>query len=251
MQRRRRMRAFRTVTVPAVAAVLIAVAAVTSGSIIPGGGPLPLGDAPFTDCYLYVRTNGTLTPNNQKYFVCEDGDPTCDQDRQCDGACTFSAALCEGLAGSSAAQAMVVGCEPPPGLDRLHLSKGCPLDAPEDLGGSACGAFVTFQVELKGSRQQRVNRSAVHGACPRHGGWEEARRLRRLRLHLHAGMPGKSVGGIHRGHGRRRVALTGGRAWPSPPGQVGRPCAVVAPPRPGRRDRTARAGTTGAGRTPR
>ena len=158
MQRRRRMRAFRTVTVPAVAAVLIAVAAVTSGSVIPGGGPLPLGDAPFTDCYLYVRTNGTLTPNNQKFFVCEDGDPTCDQDRQCDGACTFSAALCEGLAGSSAAQAMVAGCEPPPGLDRLHLSKGCPLDAPEDLGGSACGAFVTFQVELKGSRQQRVNR---------------------------------------------------------------------------------------------
>ena len=80
MQRRRRMRAFRTVTVPAVAAVLIAVAAVTSGSVIPGGGPLPLGDAPFTDCYLYVRTNGTLTPNNQKFFVCEDGDPTCDQD---------------------------------------------------------------------------------------------------------------------------------------------------------------------------
>ena len=125
-----------------------AVAAVTSGSIIPGGGPLPLGDAPFTDCYIYVRTNGTLTPNNQKYFVCEDGDPTCDQDRQCDGACTFNAALCEGLAGSSAAQAMVAGS-----------AKGCPLDAPTDLGGSACGAFVTFQVELKGNRQQRVNRS--------------------------------------------------------------------------------------------
>jgi hypothetical protein len=153
-----RMRWFRTVALPLVAAGVL-VAAGSSGSIIPGGGPLPLGDPPFTDCYVYANAAGTLKPNKQKFLVCEDGNASCDQDRTCNGVCVFTARLCEGLSGSSAAGAMVSGCEPPPGLDRLRVNGKCPIDAPSDLSGSACGAFVTFEVPLKGRRQQKRNRA--------------------------------------------------------------------------------------------
>jgi hypothetical protein len=145
---------------PVVAAAMIAAAAVTSGALIPGGGPLPLGDSPATDCFVYARAAGTLVPTNQKFFVCQDGDATCDQDRTCNGACVFTAQVCTGLSGSSATGAMVsASCETPPAYDRVRVNEACPLDAPTDLTGSACGAFVTFQVELKGRRQQKRSRS--------------------------------------------------------------------------------------------
>ncbi len=144
---------------PVAAAAMIAVAAVTSGALIPGGGPLPLGDSPATDCFAYARAAGTLVPNNQKYFVCQDGDAACDQDRTCNGTCLFSAQVCAALSGSSATGAMVsASCTPPPALDKFRVNKACPLDPPASLTGSACGAFVSFPVPLKGRRQQRVNR---------------------------------------------------------------------------------------------
>jgi len=153
-----RARVIRSIVVPLVAAGIL-VAAGSSGSLIPGGGPLPNGDSPFTDCFVYADAAGTLAPTNQKFFVCEDGDATCDQDGACNGSCLFTARMCTGLSGSSATQAMVAGCQAPPTLDSLRVNRRCPLEPPAELTGSACGAFVTFQVDLKGRRQRGRNRA--------------------------------------------------------------------------------------------
>ncbi len=142
----------RSIVLPAAAGCLIVAAAVVSrASTMPGGGPLPDGDAPFVDCYAYASTAGTHAVTNAKYLVCTDGDPTCDQDGSCNGTCRFRARLCLGLSG-------VTGCTPPPSVESVKLNKRCPLEAPTRLTGSACGAFVDFDVALRGSAKRRAAR---------------------------------------------------------------------------------------------
>ncbi len=142
----------RSVLLPAVAGCMIFAAAIASRAAnIPGGGPLPDGNSPFVDCYGYANTVGTHEILNLKQLACTDGDPTCDQDRSCNGTCRFRARFCLGLAN-------VAGCTPPPTIDRVRLNKGCPLEAPAGTSGSACGAFVDFEVPLRGAAQRRAGR---------------------------------------------------------------------------------------------
>jgi len=146
----------RSIVMPLVAAGVL-VAAGSRGALVPGGGPLPLGDSPFNDCYAYASVAGSLLPTNQKFIVCQDGDATCDLDGACNGSCLFGASLCTGLSGNSATGAMVSGCTVPPALDRLRVNRRCPLEGP-GLDSPACGAFVNFKVDLKGRRRQKRNR---------------------------------------------------------------------------------------------
>ena len=141
--------------VPVVA--LLSVLTVRSfATILPGGGPLPNGSSVRTDCFLYAEMQGTLAVRQDKFIDCTDGDPTCDQDGQCNGSCTFRARICTG-------QPMPTHCTYPHVLHSVHISRQCPMPAPPTLTGSVCGAFVDFDVPLTrngGPRNRRCQASA-------------------------------------------------------------------------------------------
>jgi hypothetical protein len=150
----------RTVALPVVAAGLLVAAVASRAAVLPGGGPLPDGDSPRTDCYVYAEAAGSHAVTNAKYLVCTDGDPTCDQDGLCNGTCRFRARLCLALRGVS-------GCQAPPSLASLKVNKRCPLTAPANLTGSACGAFVNFDVALRGrAKRPARDRCVSRGAAP-------------------------------------------------------------------------------------
>jgi hypothetical protein len=142
----------RSIVLPAMAGGLVVAAVASRASTLPGGGPLPEGDSPFVDCYVYAEAAGSHAVTNAKYLVCTDGDPTCDQDGSCNGTCRFRARVCTRLAGVS-------GCTAPPSLASLKLNRRCPLEPPANLTGSVCGAFVDFDVALKGRSQRRRARA--------------------------------------------------------------------------------------------
>ena len=150
----------RSIVLPAVAAGLVVAAVASRASTLPGGGPLPDGDSGAVDCYVYAEAAGTHAVTNAKYLVCTDGDPTCDQDGACNGTCRFRARVCTRLAG-------VTGCTAPPSLDSLKLNRRCPLEPPTNLTGSVCGAFVDFDVALKGRSKRRRARCESRAAAPR------------------------------------------------------------------------------------
>ena len=156
----------RSMVLPLVAAAVVLAAVRSMATTLAGGGPLPDGSPLPADCFVYseipgnhpARALSTCPPGQSapcfsaKFFDCTDGDPTCDQDATCNGVCVFRARVCLGLAKQAA-------CTPPPSLESLRLNKHCPLPAPTSLAGSACGAFVDFNVTLKGrGRNQRPNR---------------------------------------------------------------------------------------------
>ncbi len=153
----------RSLVLPLAVAALTVAAVASRATIMPGGGPLPDGDSLRTDCFVYAEAAGTLPVTNAKYLVCPDGDPTCDQDGSCNGRCLFRARVCLGLP-----EADEEVCAPPPSLERLRLNSRCPLEAPAELTGSACGAFVDFEVALRGRAQRRAGRvrCVSHAAAP-------------------------------------------------------------------------------------
>jgi hypothetical protein len=142
----------RAVVLPAVAGSLVVVAVASRASTLQGGGPQPNGNSPFADCLGYASTVGTHPVTNLKYLVCTDGDPTCDQDATCNGTCRFRGRFCFGLTG-------VPGCTPPPTAGTVRLNRRCPLPAPTGTAGSACGAFVDFDVPLRGRNARRSTRA--------------------------------------------------------------------------------------------
>jgi len=131
--------AVRSIVLPLLAAALVLVAARSMATTIVGGGPLPNGNALNADCIAFAEAAGNHAVKDTKFLQCNDGDPTCDQDATCNGTCVFRARICFGLKGQP-------GCTPPPLLDSLRLNHRCPLTPPTSLQGSACGAFVTFDV---------------------------------------------------------------------------------------------------------
>jgi len=150
--RRRYVILLRSIVLPALAGGLMIAAVTSRATTLPGGGPPPNGDSPFTDCYVYAEAVGSHPVKDSKYLICTDGDPTCDQDGSCNGSCRFRARVCLRLTG-------VAGCESPPSLESLKLNKSCKLEPPANLTGSACGAFVDFDVALKGPNKRRSARS--------------------------------------------------------------------------------------------
>jgi hypothetical protein len=160
--RARFVASLRSVVLPLVAAAVILAAVRSMATTLAGGGPLPNGNALNADCFVYADVAGSQPARNTcpgeskacpsaKYLDCADGDPTCDQDATCNGTCVFRARVCFGLTKQAA-------CTPPPMIESLHLNHRCPLPAPTSLQGSACGAFVNFDVALKGRNHQRAAR---------------------------------------------------------------------------------------------
>jgi len=112
-----------------------------------------------SDCYVELDgvTQTKVHPN--PIAECTDGDPTCDTDGACNQSCRFDVRVCID-------QTDVPGCTPPTGgLRRLDIkSKGTKPEAPADLTGSACGAFVAIDVPLKtknGGRKLVKNRQII------------------------------------------------------------------------------------------
>src|SRR5690349_11094997 len=109
------------------------VADVAGAGLIPGGGKSS------TDCLVEWDVQGESGSNR---ITCQDGDPNCDTDGQCQNTCTFSIRLCVN-------QANVSGCTPsafkkPP---KVKMSK---VPVPSTTGSeAACGDFVDVKVPLK------------------------------------------------------------------------------------------------------
>jgi hypothetical protein len=170
------------IVMPMLAAGLVLVAVRGLASTLAGGGPLPNGGNLPSDCYVYADVAGTLAPSTAKFLRCTDGDPTCDQDRACNGTCLFRARVCMGLTSKTRCtnppcpQSPTVCdtppcppvCQPPPSLDTLVLNQRCPLEPPTSLVGSACGAFVEFPVALRGAAKGKPGRTRcrARGVAP-------------------------------------------------------------------------------------
>src|SRR5262245_11052087 len=61
------------------------------------GNPVTLvtgGGGYRSDCYVELGVGGTPLTMSKTAFVCEDGDPACDRDLQCDDACTLDVQVC-------------------------------------------------------------------------------------------------------------------------------------------------------------
>jgi len=136
----------RSIVLPLLAAAVVLVAVRSMATTMAGGGPLPNGSALNADCFVYAEFIGNHPVKDTKFLQCADGDPTCDQDGTCNGTCVFRARICFGLKGQTA-------CTPPPLIDSLKLNHRCPLLPPATLQGSACGAFVNFDVR-RGTKQK-------------------------------------------------------------------------------------------------
>ena len=143
----------RSIVLPLLAAAVVLVAVRSMATTMAGGGPRPNGSALNADCFVYAEFMGNHPVKDTKFLQCADGDPTCDQDGTCNGTCVFSARICFGLKGQPA-------CTPPPLLESLKLNHRCPLTPPPTLQGSACGAFVTFDVP-RGTKQRPRRRRCM------------------------------------------------------------------------------------------
>ena len=175
----------RSIVLPLLGAAVVLVAVRSMATTLAGGGMPPDGNALNADCFVYadvagthatrlISTSASQCPKNQpppcfsaKYLDCADGDPTCDQDATCNGVCVFKARICLGLPAKPATN---VGgkpvCIPPPSLDSLKLNHRCPLPPPATLQGSACGAFVTFNVRRSTKLHPRRQRCTAHATAP-------------------------------------------------------------------------------------
>ena len=107
-------------------------AGVSTAGLIPGPGK--------TGCYAEFDVAGATTTDPHQN--CTDGDPTCDTDGQCQGACTFFIQLCVN-------QTNVAGCTPS-AFRKSPKVKGHLLPVPVTTGTeAACGDGMPITVPLK------------------------------------------------------------------------------------------------------
>jgi len=156
------------IVMPMLAAGLVLVAVRGLASTLAGGGPLPNGGNLRSDCYVYADVAGSLAPSTAQFLRCTDGDPTCDQDRACNGTCLFSARVCLGLTSKTRCttppcpQSPTVCdtppcppvCQPPPSLDTLALNPRCPLEAPASLDNEGVHQRATIVQIFRRSRPE-------------------------------------------------------------------------------------------------
>lgn len=129
----------------AIVLLVIVVAAPARGALIPGGGPSA------SDCYVELDVVGA---NGGNKLICVDGDPSCDSDGQCQGACTFSVSLCVN-------QSNVAGCTPAAAKKPLTV-KGATLSLPAATGvAPACGAATAVAVPLKGKQRTKRGKKRI------------------------------------------------------------------------------------------
>lgn len=115
------------------------------------------GGSPRTDCFLELDVKGAHRLSTRA-AECTDGDPACDLDGQCDGACRLGIAVC-----LNQADPALPNCNPPaPPLPLLQANERgrnpVGLDFPS-FAGSACGAFASVDVPV--TRRARIGRRVI------------------------------------------------------------------------------------------
>src|SRR5437867_12621841 len=68
------------------AIALVIMASAWAGTTVPGGGQAK------SDCYVVLDASGAFTAPST--VTCTDGDPSCDQDGECNESCTLLVQLC-------------------------------------------------------------------------------------------------------------------------------------------------------------
>jgi hypothetical protein len=138
-----------TWTAPAVIALLLGLASAAAARL-PGGG------SPDTDCWAVWEG---VTEGSSR---CADGDPTCDDDGQVDGACTFGVNVC-------VAQTDVAGCTPVAvrsvrarRLERASRYVSSPLEPPQTpVTTPVCGSAAVVRLPLRGRTRSRASKKLV------------------------------------------------------------------------------------------
>ena len=119
--------------------------------LVPGGGK------PEADCFVELDLNGITDTNiaNGKKVTCIDGDP-CDADHDCNGSCTFDAAICV-----NQTDAALSTCTAPAALSSFSVNAmGVVIPSP-GTSGPNCSDRVNLVVELKGNKQKNGKRKIV------------------------------------------------------------------------------------------
>ena len=127
----------------------VGAASVGSATTLPGKGPAT------SECYVVLQATGTKAASAPNKLVCQDGDPTCDQDGDChNGSCTFKVQACPNQAG-------LAPCTPGSLTSLTAKAKGVPLPAPPSLSGSQCGGTLDVLVSLKGKKKNKPGKTKV------------------------------------------------------------------------------------------
>ena len=169
----------RWIVIPLLAAAFVLAAVRSMATILAGGGPLPDGDSLKSECYLYAEVAGTHQAKmlttcplkgqqppcySSKFLVCTDGDPTCDQDRTCNGVCVFRARVCT----------------------QIGRAPRLPADPARHADGIGVRGVRGVRRAAQGPREATRLQRALRGPREGTGGRPSARRRRCLLLPLHA-----------------------------------------------------------------
>jgi hypothetical protein len=131
------------------AALLAGVVGLAQAGLIPGGGPTK------SDCYAELSVNGITNPSDRvqknKTVLITDGDVG-DTGPCGDFKCTVEVGVCMNQSDPN-----LPDCTPPASLDKLTVKGAFTISTPQLLTGSACGAFVTGDVEAKVKRDKEGN----------------------------------------------------------------------------------------------
>src|SRR4029450_13186223 len=125
--------------IAAALAATLALATDAVATIVPGSGGAT------SNCYAVLDVEGTKPLTTPRLLTCEDGDPSCDLDGQCNDQCLFGLSICINQPGQA-------GCTPPIALTRLR-SRFKPariqLRPPTVLEGNVCSPMLPSGVAVK------------------------------------------------------------------------------------------------------
>ena len=150
-------------------AVTFALATAAVATIVPGSGRA------ISNCYAVLDVEGTRALTTSRLLTCEDGDPSCDLDGQCNDQCLFGLSICIN-------QPSLAGCTPPSALSsvRAHFKPArIQLLPPTVMEGNACSPTLLSGVAVKlrpngkkapGVGRARIVAKAVAGTRPRVSG---------------------------------------------------------------------------------
>jgi len=139
------------------------------GTILPGSGRA------ISNCYAVLDVEGTRAITTSRLLTCEDGDPSCDLDGECNDQCLFGLSICINQPG-------MAGCTPPSAVSsvRAHFKPArIQLLPPTERQGNACSPTLLSGVAVKvrpngkkapGQSMARIVARAVAGTRPRVSG---------------------------------------------------------------------------------
>src|SRR5215469_2955423 len=133
------IRAGSVMRLAAALAATVALATDAVATILPGSGRA------IGNCYAVLDVEGTSAITTSRLLTCEDGDPSCDLDGQCNDQCLFGLSICINQPG-------LAGCTPPSALTsvRPHFKPASiQLRAPTVLEGNTCSTPLLSGIAVK------------------------------------------------------------------------------------------------------